>query len=205
MKIIGLTGPIGSGKTSVGRILESRGYRYFSLSEQLVAQWTVENPGKEITRKDKQDIGDRLRREHGVGYWAAQTADAIEETLKTEGDSDVVVDAIFNPGEIDELRKRFPSISIIGVNAGWETREERVVSRAKKSDPTTDVRKLREALRRDMGINQPLEGQQVGMCLEMANDTIDNNTNLERDLESKLDSTLIRLGLEGVNDFAARK
>jgi dephospho-CoA kinase len=205
MKIIGLTGPIGSGKTSVGRILEGRGYRYFSLSDQLIAKWTAENPGKGITRKDKQDMGDRMRREYGVGYWAAQTTDAIEETLRTEGDSDVVVDAIFNPGEIDELRKRFPLISIVGVNAGWEIREERVISRAKKSDPTTDVRKLREALRRDMGIDQPLDGQQVGMCLEMANDTIDNNTNQLSDLEGKLDSTLIRLGLEGVNDFAARK
>jgi hypothetical protein len=150
-------------------------------------------------------MGDRMRKEHGVGYWAGQTADIVEGTLKTEGDFDVVIDAIFNPGEIDELRKRFSSILILGVNAGWEVREERVIARAKKSDPTTDIRKLREALRRDMGINQPLEGQQIGKCLEMVDDTIDNNTNQLGDLEGKLNSTLIRLGIEGVNNFAARK
>jgi dephospho-CoA kinase len=205
MKIIGFTGPIGSGKTQAARILQTRGYRYFSLSDQVVAQWTAENPGKQITREDKQNMGDRMRKEHGVGYWAGQTADIVEGTLKTEGDFDVVIDAIFNPGEIDELRKRFSSILILGVNAGWEVREERVIARAKKSDPTTDIRKLREALRRDMGINQPLEGQQIGKCLEMVDDTIDNNTNQLGDLEGKLNSTLIRLGIEGVNNFAARK
>jgi dephospho-CoA kinase len=205
MKIIGFTGPIGSGKTQAAHILQTRGYRYFSLSDQVVAQWTAENPGKQITREDKQNMGDRMRREHGVGYWAGQTADIVEGAIKTEGDFDVVIDAIFNPGEIDELRKRFSSIFILGVNAGWEVREERVITRAKKSDPTTDIRKLREALRRDMGISQPLEGQQVGLCLEIANDIVDNNTNQLKDLEGKLDLTLIRLGIEGVNNFAARK
>jgi dephospho-CoA kinase len=204
MNIIAFTGPIGSGKTVAGGILKSRGYQSFSLTDGIYAEIEKTHPGAPITRTLKQDIGDKGRLENGNDYWARLAADRVTTAI-SEGTSNIIIDSIYNPLEIDYLRQRFPGIVVIGFNAGFEVREQRVSIRHKDGDPTGDQTELASVLVRDLGIGQPDNGQQVLRCLERANIIINNNMDDPRELERLLDEALAGSGIEGARNPAERK
>lgn len=204
MKVVGFTGPIASGKSTGARMLEQRGYKYFSLSSEILVELADRYPGGQITRTDKQNMGDEMRLRYGDDYWARRTGNVIAEMLQREGGSNIVIDAIFNPAEIVWLRERLGMIAI-GVDADEEVRFQRVLRRARESDPTTDPDELRRVLRRDIGIDQPKNGQQTGACLELADTIVENNTDNPKDLEAKLEGVLIALGIEGTQSLPERK
>jgi len=197
MNIIAFTGPIGSGKTVAGEILKRRGYKIFSLTDEILVEIERVHPGEEVTRTLKQDIGDKGRLEHGNDYWAKLAADKVATSI-SEGTSNIIIDSIYNPLEIDYLKKRFPGIVVIGFDADFERREHRVSMRRKDGDPICDEAELASVLRRDLGIRQPDNGQQVIRCLKKANILIDNNMDDPRELERQLDEKLAGAGIEGL-------
>jgi dephospho-CoA kinase len=73
---IGLTGRMGSGKGEAVKILEELGFTYTSLSD--IVREEIAKLGKEVTRAETQDIGNRLRREHGAGVLGKRIQEKIE-------------------------------------------------------------------------------------------------------------------------------
>ncbi|MBI2338979.1 MAG: AAA family ATPase, partial [Deltaproteobacteria bacterium] len=66
--IIGLTGKNGSGKGEVAKLLTSSGFIYYSLSDVLRDE--LKKQGKEVTRENLIEIGNRLRTEGGPSVLA---------------------------------------------------------------------------------------------------------------------------------------
>ena len=162
--IIGLTGPMASGKSTVVNALRNQGFKYVTLSDILREECARQ--GKEITRDNLMAAGQKLREQFGAGVLAAR---ALE---KTNESSNWTIDGIRNPAEIEELRKR-PDFVLIANTAPEDLIVERILTR-ERSDDTPDETTIRQKLRREMGEGEPPEGQQVQKCIEMADYTFEN-------------------------------
>lgn len=180
-RIIGVVGPIASGKGVIVSLLQNKGYRVLSLSD--VVRNKAKELGLEITRENLQNVGDSLRHDSGNDILAKEIAPEI----KKHPDQKFVIDAIRNPSEVTFLKKEFHAY-IIGVTASPEKRFELMQIRNKAYDPKT-WEDFVKAEKRDRGIGQEAFGQQVEKCLSLADVILENNGSLE-EFEEKITSRL---------------
>lgn len=112
--VIGLTGTIGSGHSFISKtFIEPLGYRAIKLSDILREVYKEENRDSTPSTKDLQDLGNRLRSEHGTGYLSGLAIDRIDKSDHSKW----IVDSIRNPGEISALRQRYSGFYLVGVYA----------------------------------------------------------------------------------------
>ncbi len=169
--IIGLTGPMASGKTTVLDALKKWGFKHITLSDMIREE--AQKLGIKEERENLMNIGQSLRSKHGPGVLAFRSL----EKIKSAGGDKWVVDGIRNPAEIEELRKE-SDVIIIANTAPEDMIINRICSR-KRSDDTCDETSIRRKLRREMGEGEPPEGQQVGKCIEMADYVFENTMPME--------------------------
>ncbi|MBU5537594.1 MAG: AAA family ATPase [Candidatus Aenigmatarchaeota archaeon] len=174
MKIIGLTGTIGSGKDVAREILEKKFNTVSVKLSDLLDYSSLKKRGINITRKIQQDLGDQLRQKYGTHVLAKI---AIEFMKKN--DNVKIIDGIRNPGEVDFLRQKFgEDFKLIAIDAPQQIRFERIVKRNRPTDPK-NWEEFVAADERDQGKNQPEYGQQVKKCIEMSDVVIQNDGSLE--------------------------
>ena len=168
--IIGLTGPICSGKDEVAKLLSEMGFTRLSLSDEIRAEMRAK--GIELTRSNLQEYADNTRRKEGAGAWARKIM------ARLQNDKNYVIDSIRNPGEIEELRQ-LGNFFLIKVYAPARMRFSRMVKRNRGQDPQKfeDFEKLEM---KDLGIGQPDYGQQHAQCFALADKTIINEGSIEK-------------------------
>ncbi len=164
--IIGLTGPMASGKTTVVNALKKQGFEHITLSD--IVREECRKAGLEEMRDNLMATGQRLREEQGAGVLAKITL----QKLQTERGDKWIVDGIRNPAEVLELRKH-PDFILVANTAPEDLIVNRILSR-KRSDDTLEEAEIRRKLRREMGEGEPTEGQQVQRCIEMADHVFEN-------------------------------
>lgn len=128
--VIGLVGPIASGKGTVAQILKELGFEYYSLSDRIREELT--RRGLPITRQWLQDMGDELRLKYGEDILAERTL----EFLGASNSGRIVIESIRNPAEARLLKEQLGA-TIIGVNASPEIRYRRVVERNRGGEPVS--------------------------------------------------------------------
>lgn len=170
--LIGLTGPMASGKTTVLDVLQKLGYKYVTLSDMVREE--AQRLGIKEERENLMNIGQSLRQKHGAGVLASR---ALEKT-KSAGGNQWVIDGIRNPAEVEELKKE-PGFILIANTAPEDMIINRIRSR-NRSDDTFDELSIRRKLRREMGEGEPPDGQQVGKCIGMADFVFENNMPFEK-------------------------
>lgn len=164
--IIGLTGPMASGKSTVVDALLKDGFKLTTLSD-MVREETAQR-GLPAERTTFQNVAQSLRETFGAGILGKKAFEKIE----TEGGEKWIVDGIRNPAEIDEL-KRATSFILIANIAPEDLIIRRILSR-KREDDTLDEAAIRIKLRREMGEGEPPEGQQVQKCIDLADYVFEN-------------------------------
>jgi dCMP deaminase len=187
--IIGLTGSLAAGKGVVADFLKKKGFVYLSLSDEL--RELAKTFKVEITRKNLQDLGNRMREERGLSF----LAELVVNKIKNQEYKKAVIDGIRNPAEIDFLGKNLKNFFLVAVDAPQKIRFERMVSRSRESDPVT-WEKFLEVDKKDKGIGEKVSGQGVGKCMKKAKFVLINEGSLEEvnkkvenlfeDLERKL-------------------
>ncbi|MBI2546929.1 MAG: AAA family ATPase [Candidatus Aenigmarchaeota archaeon] len=184
MKVIGLTGTIGSGKDFVREMLEkSLGVTSVRLSDLLDTS-VLKKRKITLTRNIQQNLGDELRQKYGTHVLAKIAVDFMKPTDKIK-----VIDGIRNPGEIEFLKNMFgENFELIAVDAPQKVRFERVVKRSRLSDPKT-WEEFVAVDERDQGKDQPPYGQQVGKCIEMADVVLQNDGTME-DFQKKVEEII---------------
>ena len=171
--IIGLTGPMASGKTTVVEALKKEGFKHFTLSD--IVREECAKQGREMTRDNLMAIGEALRHEFGAGVLGML---ALKRVL-TEGENDNwIIDGIRNPEEAKELRK-YSTFVLVANTAPEELLVSRILSR-KRSDDILDETAIRQKLRREMGEGEPFEGQQVQKCIDMADYVFENTMPMDQ-------------------------
>jgi len=182
--IIGITGPIASGKNSVAKILSKKlNYKIVNLSE--IVEEEIKRRNLPLKRENYQKIGNEMRKKYGSDILVKM---AVTRLNRKNG----IINGIRNPGEIEYLKKRFGNnFILILVNASDDfdisrnVRFERLLKRAGPNDPKT-WKEFLEIDEKDLGLGEPEYGQRVAECMEMANEIIINNSSMH-ELEKKVE------------------
>jgi dCMP deaminase len=176
--IIGLTGNNGSGKTSVSEYLKSRGFEYYSLSDEIREE--IRRRGREINREVLIEVGNKLREKFGPGVLA-------ERILQKLGsDRNYVVDSIRNPSEVEVLRSR-NDFTLLAVEADEAIRFERSRKRGRENAAQT-LRQFVAEEARELDSDKPAD-QQLMATRRKADLAVTNNGTLE-ELHLQLDTLL---------------
>lgn len=151
--VIGLVGPISSGKGYLGEHLGKRGFFYTSTSDRVREE--ADRQGLSRVRENLQNIGNELRTTFDASVLVERCL-----VLIPEGAGLVVIDGMRNPGEVLFVKEQLGG-SIIGVDAPVELRLKWYLERAKKrgEDGVTEADFWR-ANNRDLGIGEDSLGQQ---------------------------------------------
>ena len=175
--VIGISGTLAAGKGVVAEILSKKGCDITTLG--AVVRESLNSKNIETTRENQQNEGNNLRKEFGGQV-------LVERALKKvlHNNKILIIDGIRNVAEIDYLRNN-SKFFLIGVDAPIDKRYERSTKRHRDPNPP-DYDKFIADDARDRGVNEPLNGQQVGMCLVQADFLINNDEIFTKLEDSKL-------------------
>jgi dCMP deaminase len=178
--IIGLTGTNGAGKTVAADYLQSKGFAFHSLSDEIREELARQN--REATREQLIDMGNRLRTEYGP----AVLAERIKTKLRLEGN--YVIDSIRNPYEVEALRAT-GDFRLLHLDAPLDLRHERVRQRGGPRTPASR-QEFVEQEQREMQSDNPAS-QQLQACHALADETLLNDASIE-EFQRKLDAVVTR-------------
>lgn len=164
---IGLTGPLGSGKGEIAKILQKEGFKYISLSDVVRDESTKRKLSH--SRENLQKIGNDLRKKYGAGILGFRV---VMDIMKGRA-KDWVIDGIRNPAEIKEL-SMMPGFYLIGVTADKDILVKRILKRKRRGDLKTRKAILKK-LELESGKGQPEKGLQIAKCISQADFLILND------------------------------
>ena len=169
--VIGLVGPIASGKGTVIDTLKEKGYTPYSLSDALKEE--VRARGLKVTRFNCNRISNELRENQGADVLARRTAEAIDQ----DNPGLVVIDAIRNPLVIKFLQNKFAT-KIIGVVADQKRRYEMFRERGTYTDEIQNFEQFKELDDREFA-QEGSHKQQVQAALSLSDVVIENDGTVE--------------------------
>lgn len=178
--ILGLTGTNASGKGTTAAYLEKKGFRYYSLSDEL--RKLIARRKVPATRENLIEAGRYYRERYGRGYLASVVAKKIKKN------ENAVIDSIRNLGEVRKL-KRLKNFHLIALDAPIRIRFLRARKRGSRRDQDT----LSEFIARE---RQELygrgPGQQIIACARKADFRINTKDGYAK-LYKKIDDILAKL------------
>ncbi len=183
MKIIGITGAFGSGKSTAADFFEGNGFKKIILSNFLEEE--ARKRGVEIIRKVLQDMGNEWREKQGASVLADKV---IEQILKQKLEK-VVIDGIRNVGEIKKLQN-FGNFTLISIVSSRKNRFERLKKLKRREALIWELFEKLDS--RDAGIGEKETGLHVDECIKLADISIENNGREEEYVE-KLKNLLSKL------------
>jgi uncharacterized protein YprB with RNaseH-like and TPR domain/predicted nuclease with RNAse H fold/dephospho-CoA kinase len=120
-RVIGLSGPISSGKTTAGKYLALRGFAYGRYSQVL--QSLLEDRGLPVTRESLQQIGEEVYSGLGQRWLGSELIRRMPES------GDLVIDGLRHPEDHAFLTETFgPCFFHIHIDAPEIMREQRYVA-----------------------------------------------------------------------------
>jgi len=147
MKVIGVTGMPGSGKSVVSRVAEKRGMEVVKMGDVIREEAQQRN-------KDPGIVAVQLREEYGEYVVANRCVDIIKNLAKTSAFNSkpkvdkpqlFLIEGIRSPWEVQIFKKKFKDFKVIAVHSKPETRFLRLKKRM-RSDDSADSK---ESLERD--------------------------------------------------------
>ncbi len=117
-KVVGLSGPISSGKTTAGKYLKSLGFTYGRYSQVL--QKVLQERGIPVTREALQQLGEEVYEGHGQRWLGSELIKRMPD------DGDLVIDGLRHPEDHSFLSENFGSDFLhIHIDAPESIRRER--------------------------------------------------------------------------------
>jgi dephospho-CoA kinase len=176
-KIIGLTGPIASGKGTVKKYIEEK-YGGKDCRFSTVMRDILDRLGIEKTRESVQQMSTILRQNFGQNILAKVIAKDIERL-----DSDlIVVDGVRRLTDIEYL-KDLQGFVLVKIDADPKTRYDRMI---KRNENKGDDKKTYEQFLKDHEADSDYE---VPIVMSHASKALDNNGDLQN-LYSQIDELL---------------
>lgn len=165
--IIGLTGPIASGKTTVANYLkdthEASTHRFSTMMRDVLDRLYIEQ-----TRSNLQTLSTVIRQAFGEDTFAKVMAGDVEN----DSSSIVVVEGIRRPDDAIYLRE-LPNFILVAITADEETRYKRITQRSENLDD--QGKSFAEFLEEEKQESE----QKIIDIMKDADITINNNGSLE--------------------------
>lgn len=188
--VVGIVGPIASGKGVASEVFQNKGFKHYSLSNRIREELR-ERGLPEDDRLHQQNVGDELREKFGSGVLAQMTIEKIRDDKERK----IVIESIRSPGEINVLRESLGAF-ILGVDATQENRFKYLKGRGREGDATT----WKEFLKFDTRETSGKRGDhqiQVDQCLKMA-DLVIRNDGSKDELVTEVEKAMTSLGIEKI-------
>src|SRR3989344_5307880 len=130
MKVVGIVGPIGSGKDTIAEYIAKK-YKFTSISYRDIVKEITEKEGLEPNRENMQKVARVHRDIYGEDVFANLV---LKKAINAKGN--ILLKEMRTVGDV-EIPKRYfvKSIVIIHVDAKPETRFKRMSKRARLGDP----------------------------------------------------------------------
>lgn len=178
--IIGITGPIGSGKGVVTEYFVKKGFIHYSAREFLKkeAKRRMLTPDRDTLIQ----IGQELRVQYHPGYIIEQ----LYEDAKTHG-KPAIIESIRSTAEIELLRKKGPFI-LIAITADQHIRYERILKRKLETDKIS-FGEFRRQEAKEAENTDPYK-QNINACVKAADIILENNSSLE-ELYKKIKNKIV--------------
>lgn len=187
MIALGLTGTNNAGKGEVAKYLISKGFVYYSCSDELRKE--AKKMGLPETREILgHKIGDDLRRRFGKGILGKR----IYEEIQKNKNNLVIIDSLRNLEEVNELRK-LKNFNLIFVDAPVELRYKRALERKRITDHISLEEFKRVEEKEEKGINTLMKMED---CYKNADFKIINDSDLKtlyKKIEEILEKTHFKL------------
>jgi dephospho-CoA kinase len=166
MKIIGITGTIGAGKTTIVNYLcEKKGFKYFSVREYLICE--LKKRDLEINRDNMRNLGNELRENFGPSYIVEQL---YEKAINSK--NNVVIESIRCPGEVFKLKEKKDFV-LLSVDCDIKERFLRIKKRKTKTD-FIDFETFEKQEKKEFENSDPNK-QNLKKCIDLSDFKIDNN------------------------------
>ncbi len=179
-RIIGITGTNAAGKDeAVSLMVQKLGFIHFSTSDEV--RHEASRRGLSHDRQVLSPLANELRTVHGRVVLA-------ERAFARAAGQDCIISGIRNIGEVEFL-KAVGDFVLLAVDAPVEMRYARLKGRGRVGDDTT-LEAFREIDARERAGDE--NSQQVGKCMEIADELIINDGTL-KELEEKLDNLIRKI------------
>lgn len=167
--IIGITGTLGAGKTTIVEILKDKGFSHHSVRSYLTR--ILKEQGKELSRDNMVMLANELRAENSPSFFAEEL---YKEAKETGGNA--IIESIRTSGEIEALEK-LGNFCLLAIDADSKTRYERVFKRGSSTDDVTYEKFMEDELK-EMTSSDPNK-QNISKCIEQADYLIQNDGEIE--------------------------
>ena len=168
MRVMGISGLPGSGKSFVSEIASQKGAMIVSMGD--IIREEAKKRG-ESTKETAQN----LRKEHGEYIVSELTVKKIKQ-IRNEGfSSSIIVEGIRSPYEVNMFKENFEDFIILSVFANPDIRFERIKSRQREDD-TTDYETFVSRDQRELDFG-------IGDVISLSNKIIINESDLDTYLE----------------------
>ena len=185
--LVGLAGTNGSGKDTVGQILDSRfNYLFVSVTELLREEARLR--GLEVTRENTRLISAEWRRAHGLAVLVDKEFEQFQSVK--ERYSGLVMASLRNPGEVTRLHEL--GGKLIWLDADPKVRYQRVIDNSHlRNRQAEDDKTFAEFMaEEEIEMNPPKGGDEAtlnGSAVKAKADFFIDNTNLSiEELTSKV-------------------
>ncbi|MFO7711554.1 MAG: AAA family ATPase [Candidatus Woesearchaeota archaeon] len=165
--IIGITGTLGAGKTTIVEYLKGKGFAHYSVRDFLTEE--IKRRDMPINRDSMVTVANDLRQKHSPSY-------IVEQLYEQAKGQDAVIESIRTPGEVKAL-KDYGDFMLLAIDADIKTRYDRIIARKSETDQIS-FEKFKEDEEREMNSDEEHK-QNITRCIEMADHRIDNNGTIE--------------------------
>ncbi len=188
MKLIGIGGTNGSGKDTLGEILQDKyGWKFISLTDVL--RDIARQRGLSISRENLRQISAELREEHSTGVMI----DLVVDTYKKldQNYKGLVTASLRNAGEVDRVHEL--GGRVIWIDADPKLRYQRIVSRSRSDDTVSFEEFIRQEQIEMHGAKNEFELRSADVK-EASDISIENDLGYQ-ELVEKVDVLAEELGL----------
>ena len=175
--ILGVSGTNSSGKDTVAKYIEEKGFFHISLSDILRRE--MEKQNIEINRDNMIIFSNKFGLKHGAEILAKMALEQYQDKNK------LVISSIRKSAEVDFLHSR-PDFKLLFVDVPVKTRYVRMQKRAREDENILSFEDFKILQEKEMnGTNS----QNLSYCQDLADYQIDNSGSLP-DLFTKIDDIL---------------
>jgi dephospho-CoA kinase len=181
MIVIGITGTLGAGKSTIVEHLKKKSFKHFSarayIEEEIVRR------GVPVNRDSMTIVANELRAKHGSDFIVRELYKKAEASKHN-----AVIESIRTAGEARYLKGRGKFV-FFAVDADIRQRYQRVSARKSVADGITYEKFVADE-EREMRSDDPTK-QNIAACIRLADYTFINNTTKE-DLWREVDAALVK-------------